>query len=484
MDSRRPGYAYRAGWLLCGALTFLLPAAPAWSTPFAWVSTQRSFVSVIDIDAGTEVASLDTGGGSSYWIAASRQGNVVATSLHDTAGVATFDATTRSLIGTVGGVGSEPEAVAVSSDGSTVYVADESGDTLYIVDVGSLGVVHSVDISDGCSEPENMVISPDDSELFITCAGSSVIRVATTAPFSMGLIDSGLSDPHGIALDPTGEFLYYTDGSDALEWNTMTQGLTGTTFTGCDMYNGAVSPDGTLLYCVEEGSQLTIYQTATGAMLGGPVDLGSFSATGVAVRPDGTRAYVAVDGGGGRLIGSLVEVDPTTQSVTDVFGVTGIGATSPRPRGVVIVGEEGEPAEATTTTTTTTSTTTTTLPGCPQGTSFESLNCRLSFLIDQVEAESQLGQKFKKALRKRARKAKQLKEKAEARCLKGKRRSARRLLRGSARRVIGFRHILRSLRGRKNIPADVRERLLAAADPLRKDLGSKRKTVRCPDDAL
>ena len=73
----------------------------------------------------------------------------------------------------------------MDSNGSTVYVADEdpvssSDGDLYIVDVASRMVTAGpIDLSAGCDEPENMVISPDDAFLYITCAGSSVIRVAT-----------------------------------------------------------------------------------------------------------------------------------------------------------------------------------------------------------------------------------------------------------------------------------------------------------------
>ena len=138
------------------------------------------------------------------------------------------DGTTNSLIGVVNGVGSEPEAVAVNSTGTTVYVADESNDELYVVDVATQKVTADPIDLPTCSEPENMVISPDDAFLYITCAGSSVIRVAT-AGGSVLLIDDDLNDPHGIALNPAGTRLYYTDGDDTFEWDTGTQSLTSTT---------------------------------------------------------------------------------------------------------------------------------------------------------------------------------------------------------------------------------------------------------------
>jgi len=299
---------------------------------YAYVSDESGSVAIIDLATETQIATIPTPGGGPYWIASSRNGEIVAVSLHNSTGVAIIDTTTNTLLGIVGGVGSEPEAVAVNSTGTKVYVADEMGDSLYVVDVASLTVTNGpIDLSPGppyCSEPENMVISPDDKYLYITCAGSEVIKV-TISGFTVTQIDTGLSDPHGIALNASGTRLYYTDGSDALEYDTTTDSLTGTVFTGCAMYNGAVSPDGTRLYCVTESSFLLIYDTSDGSQLAN-IDLGAYSARGVAVHPDGTRVYVPLLGTQG------VEVVDAINMV-DLPGNIPISGEFPLPRGITIV---------------------------------------------------------------------------------------------------------------------------------------------------
>ena len=202
-------------------------AGPA-TGPFAYVAGFNSgTVIVIDIPTETQVTSFVTGG-DPYWVAISANDATVAATLHDSTGVALIDGTTNTLIAVVAGVGDEPEAVAVNSTGTTVYVADEDDDDLYVVDVATKAVTAGP-IALTCDEPENMVISPDDAFLYITCAGfsgSTVIRVAT-AGFAELTIATGLSDPHGIALNPAGTRLYYTDGTDVFEWNTSTLSLTG-----------------------------------------------------------------------------------------------------------------------------------------------------------------------------------------------------------------------------------------------------------------
>ena len=279
--------------------------------PFAYVAISGQ-VSVIDLSTEMEVTTLATGG-DPYWVAISSNGATVAASLHNSTGVALIDGTTNSLLGVVSGVGSEPEAVAVNSTGSTVYVADESGEDLYVVDVASETVTAGpIDLSSDCDEPENMVISPDDAFLYITCAGfsnSTAIRVAT-AGFAITTVASGLNDPHGIALNAAGTRLYYTDGTDVFEWDTGSQADTGTTFAGCEMYFGAVRPDGTQLYCQEESGDLIIYDTSSGNLLAS-IDTGGDA---VAVSPDGTRAYVPQ--------GDVVEVVDTVALVDLPGGIT------------------------------------------------------------------------------------------------------------------------------------------------------------------
>ena len=251
-------------FLVLSFFVSLLLYLPAYSQPYAYITdyTGTDNVCVVDLLTNTEVEVLQVCSGCEpYWIAVSSDRNLVAASLHDSAGVALIDPLTMSHIGNVIGVGSEPEAVAVNSTGTLVYVADERGDDLYVVDVATQTIISGpIDLDPSppnCDEPENMVISPDDRTLYITCAGSQVISV-DTATFAITQIATGLSDSHGIVLDSTGTFLYYTDGTDVIQYSIAAGADTGITYLGCDMQNGAVSPSGDRLYCVDEGNELFI----------------------------------------------------------------------------------------------------------------------------------------------------------------------------------------------------------------------------------
>jgi YVTN family beta-propeller protein len=291
----------RRPWLVKAlVVVVLLCARQAAAAPFAYVANsgvEPGSISIIDLATNNVVATIPLAAGSPdpdpYWAAINPSGTVVAVSLHSSAGVAIINGVTNTLLGVVGGVGDEPEAVAVSSDGKTVYVADEFGD-LYIIDVATLMVTGSVDIdadTDVCDGAENMVISPDDRFLYITCEdGNTTIRVDTMTLEVTKIADVG---EHGIALNCPGTRLYVSDGTDVLEYNTRLGTFTGKVLPGCDMYGGRVSPDGRRFYCVEESDNLRIYDLHKATELVN-LTLNDFDATAVGVSADSSRVYVPI----------------------------------------------------------------------------------------------------------------------------------------------------------------------------------------------
>jgi DNA-binding beta-propeller fold protein YncE len=123
-----------------------------------------------------------------------------------------------------------------------------------------------------------------------------------------------------------GTLLYYTDGDDVIEYNTVTGMDTGNVYDDCDMQNGAVSPDGSRLYCVDEGDEFFIYDIANPGPPLQVIDLGDADARGVAVSSDGARAFVP--------FGDVLKVVDTT-----TFDVTEIDLTCEDARDIVIVQE-------------------------------------------------------------------------------------------------------------------------------------------------
>jgi len=120
--------------------------------------------------------------------------------------------------------------------------------------------------------------------------------------------------------------LFYPDGTDVIQYSIAAGAPTGITYNGCgDMQNGAFSPSGDRFYCVEETDRLFIYLIGGGDPLQ-IVDLMDRPVWGVAVSPDGARAFVPVDE-------FLKVIDTVT------FDVTEIALTCESGRDIVIVQE-------------------------------------------------------------------------------------------------------------------------------------------------
>jgi hypothetical protein len=144
---------------------------------------------------------------------------------------------------------------------------------------------------------------------------------------------------------------------------------------------------------------------------------------------------------------------------------------------------------ASTTTTTTaggSTTTSTTLPGecasVPVGPTFASLNCRLAALIAQVGASTELGTPRQSKISNALSKAKLRKEGAEAKCGESKLLGVKGQLAKAVLRVVAVKKTLGQQAARREVPAALRDELVATLNGLQADLRALRRSVRCPED--
>jgi hypothetical protein len=136
-----------------------------------------------------------------------------------------------------------------------------------------------------------------------------------------------------------------------------------------------------------------------------------------------------------------------------------------------------------TSTTAAPSTTTTTLPGaCEPVPAFRSLDCRLGALLDRIDGESDLGTFGPKLVRALST-ARSDVDAASGMCASAQLKSARRRLKTAIRDMIKYAHHLRTLAARKKLATAIRNALLAAGDPIGRDLGILRSRLQCPSEA-
>jgi YVTN family beta-propeller protein len=216
--------------------------------------------------------------------------------------------------------GKRPRGAAVSPDGALVYVAlsgwpiagpgvdedklpppDKSADGIGVIDAASLKLLRTIH---GVANPEQIAISPDGKTLYVPNENANSVQIVGTDGALHGSLPVG-AGPEGVAVSPDGKLLYVSSEDDGkITVIDTAAGKPIKTIAVGDRPRGiAFSHDGAHAYVSnEQGSQLVTLDTATGsvtAKLAIPGD--NAKPMGVAVSPDDSLVFVST-GRGGMLI--------------------------------------------------------------------------------------------------------------------------------------------------------------------------------------
>jgi DNA-binding beta-propeller fold protein YncE/mono/diheme cytochrome c family protein len=96
-----------------------------------------------------------------------------------------------------------PRALAVSRDGTTLYVTGQRAGALFSIAVAS-ATVRSVEV---CSEPIGVLVSPDDADVFVACAQDDAIVRVDAASMSVAGRVPVASEPWALAWGSDGVLL-------------------------------------------------------------------------------------------------------------------------------------------------------------------------------------------------------------------------------------------------------------------------------------
>ena len=188
-------------------------------------------------------------------------------------------------------VGGDPYAVVVNPDGSLVYSANVSSNTLSVVDSASLAVVVTIAVG---AFPYDMVMNSDGDELYVANFHDDTLSVVDTMTGLVTTTITGFLGPVGVALSPDGEFLYVTNyyANTVSVVDTSTHTIDGGPITvGNDPHGIAVSPDGAFVIVTNQGDDtISIIDTSTN-LVTWTVSVGD-QPFDLAISPDGERAYV------------------------------------------------------------------------------------------------------------------------------------------------------------------------------------------------
>jgi gliding motility-associated-like protein len=183
-----------------------------------------------------------------------------------------------------------PEGVAVSPDGSRVYVTNENVSGITVISTATNTVINVFPVG---KFPFGLAVSPDGKKLYVANQADNTVSVINTATYATIATIAVGNNPYGVAVSPDGSRVYVTNlgGGNVSVINTTTNSVASTIGVGPSPDGIAVSPDGTRVYVANNlGSSISVISTATTSVVATiPVGPHTF---GVAVSPDSKNLYV------------------------------------------------------------------------------------------------------------------------------------------------------------------------------------------------
>lgn len=188
-------------------------------------------------------------------------------------------------------VGPRPFAVAVTADGSRIYVTDEAEGFVSVIDGKTNRFVSNIFIPN--SVPLGIAVSPDGSRIYVTINNSNYISVINTLNKTIVATITTGNGPRGVCVSRDGNRVYVANqGSNNVS---VIDAITNTVIDSIKVdnpYGIKLSHDGGRLYVTNAQSHyVTVINTNLRSVLANiPVGM---NPTGVAVSPDDSRVYVA-----------------------------------------------------------------------------------------------------------------------------------------------------------------------------------------------
>jgi YVTN family beta-propeller protein len=197
-------------------------------------------------------------------------------------------------------------AVTASLALSATWAGAAQADQLGYVTNEQAGTVSQVDLSTGSvgtpitvgAQPVAVAMSPDGSMIYVADYGSSEIVPVTLETGAVGAPIMLNDRPNSIAITPSGKTAYVVS-DNGREWpiTLATDHVGNPTTIPANSDAIAISPSGAtaLITNVSDGT-ITPFTLSTGSV-GQPINLSSSTPDGLAITPDGSTAYVASNSG-------------------------------------------------------------------------------------------------------------------------------------------------------------------------------------------
>lgn len=297
------------------------------AAPFAYITNYvDSTMSVIDISTNLVTTTFPLGNGP-FGVAVSPLGRVYVTNMNDNT-ISVIDTATY-IVNTIS-IDNTPTGVAVSPDGSRVYVGYNkmNNASLAVIDASTNNITAKIDVG---NNPWGIVVNPSGDRVYVvnryydlSISYGTVVVVNTNNNSVITNVPVG-NDPLGIAINPSGTKIYTVgDAGYVSIIDASSNTVIGTIpVAGVMPWGIAVNPAGTRLYVVSrwhysDGNGNVAVINTTSNDLVANVEVG-FGATGISASPDNSKIYVANYESGH--IGSVSVIDASSNTVSNTITV-------------------------------------------------------------------------------------------------------------------------------------------------------------------
>jgi uncharacterized protein (TIGR03437 family) len=254
--------------------------------------------------------------------------------------VTVIDTSSNTVIYTIA-VGTQPNGIAITPDGTRAYVANGGGD-VWVLATSNNAVLAKVMVG---GYPSGIAITPDGTRAYVTRDNANSVWVIDTSSNTVTARIAVGTAPGGVAITPDGTRAYVTNvGGVAGGGSVSVIDTSSNTVTATVSVPGpvgvAITPDGTRAYVASPSGPLSVIDTSSNSVVA-TVAVPSIedSPFNVAITPDGTRVYVVTFGFGGN--GPVNVIDTSSNTVTTTVGVgtgpSGIAITADGTRAYVAI---------------------------------------------------------------------------------------------------------------------------------------------------
>ena len=237
-----------------------------------------------------------------YSVAVGPAGRNVYAAGHNVIGVLhahTMELLRTETIPSNGSIYPNPQGIAVSPDGRRLLVSEAiEGGRVTILDIKNQFKVANTLVMDGGNIPRGIVTSPDNTVAYIAVSGND--NEIWVYEFASAMVTSKISigtSPASIAVTPDANQLFITNApADSVSYYNINTGFSSEIDLpfGVSPRSIAISPDGFTVYVNSATNDIYLIDVISHQVR--PVNVGGPSA-GVAISPDGKRAYVTQTSG-------------------------------------------------------------------------------------------------------------------------------------------------------------------------------------------